>query len=600
MKLNESESQDSFRKKTKMPSIQESKSNNYNHSTRLFSSHNYVSKPKPSAIPTTQYNKQLISSSSKNDCSDGKDCPHLHQIQSLISQIAKQKRTIEDLTNLNDFFIYSLSQKDSMYRTLLQESNTIKATNNIGKDKLIFTSQCFTNRPKSVFINPKTKLSSNASSLCNTSPKNQGQKVKDINENQIKFSNCNSSHYDNLMRISNKTTKNNIQNSTVSFLAMSVNMLKKYENNEYVNFLQEITQSEKSFSSMIRGDDDEFASDLCDSIRNIVKDFKQMICLVLRIKLFLKSTHDLVNNMLNKNFNDIVISNASKFLNCEQALLYLYEPISDMLNVFPCDETSRTKVSKTYGIIGHSFTRGESIKIDDTMNDLKSKSDTQRKNIRNILCYPLKTTESEVFGVIEAANKRDYHFNNDDDELMIAFSNLVSVLLKINSRNEEHNRAVVQYERIIKYSIEIQSITNRIEFIERTESLLNLLFYTTNSRVLFVNNLNGQLINKSKAFTPKHNVGIVYYIMKRKECFACWKAKNCQYYNTLIDIDSSESLVTYPVLIDHECVAVMQFVIKEQLDDKREMPKEKEMKILSLIDKCIVNWYKYNKASLFI
>lgn len=617
MKLNEAESQHLFGKKSKFPSFQECKSLNYN-STRLISSHSYIHKPKQQTFPTTQYDKSILYNSNKNDCSDGKDCPNLHKIHSLVSQIEKQKKTIEDLSTLNDFFIHTLNQKDTMYRTILLESNIIKTNKIVGKNKAIATPQNFANRPKSVSVCSPNKLITHNNSNSNirydnysnskktsvsngnldNSFKNQYTNISNKTKENMKLNN---NYYDSLMKISNQSTKNIIQYSSISFLSMSSNMMKEYERNEYVDFLTKITHSEKEFSSMIKVDNKKFASDLCDSIRNISKDFKLMIRLMIRIKLFLRSTHDLVNNMLKHNFNDLVIANACKFLNCEQALLYLYEPISDMLNVFPNDENNRSKVPKDIGIIGHCFTKGENVKIDDTSTDIKYKRDIPRRNIRNILCYPLKTSESEVFGVIETSNKRDNnHFNNDDDELMIIFSNFVSVLIKNNSRNEEYNRTIIQYEKIAKYSIEIQSISNRIDFTERSELLLNSLFYSDNSRLLFVNNSNGKLIHKNNTFVPISNIGIVDYALKRKECFACFKASKCRFYNTLIDIKSSESIVTYPLLIENDCIAIIQFVINEQLDDKREIPKEREMKLLSLINKCIINWYKYNKENVFV
>lgn len=542
----------------------------------------------------------------RNDCPGGDECRNMLQIKSLSSKIQQYKNTINDLSDLNNFFIYTLYQKDNMYRTLLKENTLIKHGTIImresqseqlndliekkNKSKISTTRTSFTapiSMNKSFF---QQKLSQTSSQIISKFRKEQKQ------NNPKTFFN---SHYEKISILSNKTSKHNMQSSSISFLSMSPEQIKALEHSEHFVLIQKYIKTDEDFINKIKSETRENLTSFCDSLQTLTKEITQMIRLLVRVKLFLICGNDIVLNMLSLSSKNLALDKTCHFLNCERATIYLYDHISDMLLVNSRDENDQNKIDKNKGIIGHVFTKGEKIKIDDTSIDPRFRQDFEgefQNKTRNIVCYPLTNKKGNIFGVIEAVNKKDKHFDNDDDELMLIYSTLTSILIENTSNNDMFSRQVLKYEKLIKYSIEIQSIKNDLEFVNKTESFLKALFYSVNARLFWVRN--DQLFYNHKEFPKKSNTGIVYYVIKKKKCYGCSKVKICPYYNSIVDIEASESLVTYPIMYDNDCIAITQVCIDEQIDSNNKRPHERELKLFNLIEICVISWYKTNNHSL--
>ena len=119
-----------------------------------------------------------------------------------------------------------------------------------------------------------------------------------------------SNHYDKIIEISNKSNKNKLQNSSgVSFLSLSNKRLDEIANNENLEFINRMTQSDEIFISKIRTASKEFLINLCDVLNIVIKDYQQTIRLIQRVKLFLSSSVNLVRSVLSANSPTVLLNN---------------------------------------------------------------------------------------------------------------------------------------------------------------------------------------------------------------------------------------------------------------------------------------------------
>ena len=571
-----------------------------------------------------------------NQCSGGPECKNIPYIKKLELIIKKLKMTIADLSKLNDYFLFTIKQKDKMYRSLLKENISFKKSLMLTKknklngpitipQKLERDSARTTRRSEekstnifdffsSPFISQSTK---NADVLSNRTLKSaKRQSMNDVLElkskekitNSLLYSEeklnnnalLNSSHYENIVEVSTKTNRQKMQNSGgVSFLALSNKKLEEIANNKNLEFITQLTQREESFIKKIRTLSKENLSTFCDILNTVVKDYQHSIRLIQRLKLFMLSSIDLVRSILKEDSTNVLLTNACKILECERASLFIYDNLSDKLIVHTGEGVKKNeiKVAKDEGIVGTVFMKGEKLKIDDAYQDPRFNQEVDRQTLfktKNLLCFPLISIDGETFGVIQAVNKIKKHFNHDDEELMLIFSKQASAILK-NMMNMNVNTLQIWRLKIIyQYCIDLSEIFEINVFTKRTEQLLMDLFLSSNAQLLFVTKENYLYHSTEDKTFQKKNIGIMNYVVKSKECHGCKKPKDCRYYNGLIDIPAIESLVTFPIIMKDKCIGVMQTMVNCDLNEKNEKPKQNEMDLFLMIEECCKQWYLKN------
>lgn len=585
-----------------------------------------------------------------NECPGGNQCKNYQIIKGLEYQIKKLKITISDLTKLNDYFVFTNNQKDGMYRELVKENTSIKNTillNNLYEYPKSMRNKKENQKEESNSIQ-EVKENNDNGSIAPTTPsiykfnekenrsnlsngllkKNhlsrsksylKRQSVNNVIENKSKQILVNnllyseerntnnfleSNHYEQIIELSNKTNKQKLQNSSgVSFLSLSNKRLEEIANNENLEFINKITQSDELFISKIRTASKEFLINLCDVLNIVIKDYQQIIRLIQRIKSFLNSGIELVRSVLNANSPSVLLTNTCEILDCERASLFIYDSLSDTLVVHSGEglRKNQIKVPKDKGIVGAVFMKKEKLKIDDAYQDPRFNPEVDKQTnfkTRNLLCFPLIDKEGDTFGAIQAINKKKKHFNHDDEELMLILSKQASAILKNMMNMDENCLLISRLKTIVKYNIDITQIADPPNFTIRTEELLMTLFSSATAKVLFVNENNCLYHYSTKETLSSKNLGIINFVLKKKEIHGCTKVKDCHYYNALVDIPASESLVTVPVMDQDKCIGVFQTILNCDLSESLELPKDNEMSLLNLIGETFVAWYQVNRGNL--
>ena len=405
--------------------------------------------------------------------------------------------------------------------------------------------------------------------------------------------------YAEIVALSQRTQKHNLQNSTgISFLALTDEALLEMIKNQNINQLYKITLDDGIFLNELHLSDKDTMNRYCDIIGTLVKDFICSITLIHRIKSFLQATVALVGCVEQGDSINTLIKNTCKILNCDRASLFIHDRITDMLVVHSAEglKKNQIKVPKNKGIVGSVFMNGEKLKIDNAYQDARFNKEVDRKTgykTRNIMCYPLIDNDGDIFGAIQAINKlggKDAAFDNNDEELLSIFSKQASAILKNEINKTEYYVQINRLKSINSYSVRIHDYNDIKAFVEDTEKTISGMFELSDSHILF--NLNGFLYEySSNKFYGYNNLGIAYYVFNKKICHGCIKATSCQYYNVLVDIHANDSMVTYPILDENNNVlCILQIACNIPISEVTERPKENEMIIFKMFDETICNW----------
>ncbi len=173
------------------------------------------------------------------------------------------------------------------------------------------------------------------------------------------------------------------------------------------------------------------------------------------------------------------IETTAHVLNAEAATIFRYDAANNRLK-FSVIRSSVAEVleeqyiSTTAGVVGHAFTHGEALVINDTSScELfdSSLDEATGFNTRSILCVPL-CVHGEKSGVLEVLNKKDgQQFSEDDVRWLSVIAEQIAVALKNAELYQQVRR---EQERLIKAQEDVRHQLAR-ELHDNTAQMLNLI-----------------------------------------------------------------------------------------------------------------------------
>jgi hypothetical protein len=413
-------------------------------------------------------------------------------------------------------------------------------------------------------------------------------------------------HYERINDMTSRNQKRKYKSEVrMSFLSLNYEGIRKISQNEHMKELYNITLSDDDFISHFREASDDKLIAYCDIIGAVIKDYINSLKLIQRVQLFLKSSVNLVNSVLLEDSTTCLIRNACEILDCERTTLFVHDKTSDMLIVHSAEGLKKTelKVPKDKGIVGLAFMNGEKVLVHDAYQDNRFNKEVDRLTgfrTRNILCLPLKDQEGVIFGAIQSINKKGSTFNKDDEELMNIFSYQASAILKNSMTFDDKSKLISSLRMIINLTMELDKINNLNQFTLTAEDTLMSLFSTINAQFLFYNNSADSLVRVSKYHQEvKKKVGIINHVATTKVFYACHRVDDCQFYNTLADLQTGNSLVTVPIIDEkNKLKAVFQFSYNGKVSFKNNRIKEYDMNIVDLFIVVVVHWIRKKPEQL--
>lgn len=426
------------------------------------------------------------------------------------------------------------------------------------------------------------------------------------------ISNKSSSHYEKINEMGARNQKRKYKGELrMSFLSMDDALLHKMISNHITREIFNLTMYDDDFIDAMRFSPEDRLVTYGDAIGNIIKDYQNSLRLITRIKLFLKSSINLVNSVLLEDSTACLIKNACEILDCERTTLFVHDKVSNMLVVHSASEglkKAELKVPKDKGIVGICFMNGERVKVDDAYSDIRFNKEVDKATgfkTRNILCLPLKDNDGLIFGAIQSINKRGGHFNNDDEELMEIFSCQASAILKNSQNFDENSKYISRLKMILSYNFNLEDIIDAQQFTILTEELLMSLFSTNAAQLLIYNKNKNILVHVNKYhIEEKKKLGIINYVFQKKEFYGANSCDDCEYFNKLTDIETGFSLITFPILSlkpgeENVLLGVVQLAYNGKLlSGITKKPKELEMSIIEFLHKIISIWMGKNTDKL--
>src|SRR5262249_18476799 len=122
---------------------------------------------------------------------------------------------------------------------------------------------------------------------------------------------------------------------------------------------------------------------------------------------------------------------------------------------------SEIRFPSTVGIAGHVATTGETVNIPEAYEDPRFNKEIDKKTgyrTKTILCMPIRDETGLILGVTHVLNKHEGIFKKEDEDLLSAFSDQVSIAIK-NARLFEEVLYMKNYNESILSSIATGVIT---------------------------------------------------------------------------------------------------------------------------------------------
>ena len=546
-----------------------------------------------------------------------------------------QKKNPDDI-DINNIQkkILSLSQKPKISKTIQENINhkekkkffnlklksSVVGSKKEEKFKNILFNSIGTNRNNNIFINTKINNLKTINSLI--SPKKQKINPNDLNINII-YNNKNSTNKsDKIFRNNNLVNNENPEiyydliykytkqqkpkfisdKMKRSFLSYNIDYETLIKNNNSLNKLSYLTKNEENFISIISSSSDDNLLKYFDMINLLISDYKDMLQLGIRMKNFIKNSILLVESIIDNNSIKVLIENICSVLACDRASLFILDKISDSLIVYSGEglKKAQIKVPKDTGIVGACFMGMKKIRIDDAYLDKRFNKEIDKKTnyrTRSILCYPLVDRHGECFGVIEAINKLIPPFNIDDEELIKLLSYQANIIFRSLNSYDDNRYLTLKLIIIVNYNINLNNICNKYDFTEKTEDSLLNIFDCMNSKFYFVENNKIVHYNKDEKGRTEYDInnGIIGKVVKLKDILGYQSIKSSVEYNSIIDIESSDGLLTFPILEIKtkkiKGIAQVPYIGKIYKNGK---PKDVEVNLIKKLRKCIKYWLKNN------
>ena len=562
------------------------------------------------------------------ECPLEMNCPYYKRLTNLENEMNKILKTNFQLSKISGLYLNSLNQKDRLYKSMIVENQKLK--NNIFEQLEKLKSQSLSeenNQLQESIISIKKKRNSlldyeEENNNYNTnyitgSPKkrnstksiyHKGSKSSEkINLLLKAMSNSKSAfnQYEVINAYSNYNQKYKYKNqANLSLIANNIDFDIILKENPILQELNTMTKSDSLFIKNIEEAPKDKLINYSDAISGLIKDYKEMIKINIRLKDFIKGSNDLVDSIIRRNSSGVLLENTCRILDCERASLFIHDKITDMLIVHSGEglKKAEIKIPKDKGIVGSCFMSGTKLKIDDVYCDARFNKEVDKKTnfrTRNILCYPLIDKSGSCFGVIEAINKKFQPFDQDDEVLLLFFSQQASAILNNASSMDENIFQINRMEILIEYILEVNNIKIKEDFFIKTLDFLMNAFECMNSQLFYINNDKiFKFDPENKIFIEKSNkLGIVGIVYKKKELNGCPNIKYSFDYNELIDINSQDGLLTFPILDNKNLKAIAQIPFHDKFT-KDNQPQDNDLSLIKLFSLSFIEWIHKNEQVL--
>ena len=377
-------------------------------------------------------------------------------------RIQKIKLNLIKSTNINS---RNTTIKNSYKSNSLINQNDLKINSVSKKRSIILKSNNSFNSSNKSDSNEEEKYNSSRPNQYKNKRAITTKKFFEFSKNRLFDLEYNPSNYYDM--INNYTKKQklkiNAKETNSSYLSLDIDLMNLLHNNLSLNKLEILTKNDEKFIKECKTSSNDTLFKYCDLINSLLVDYKDIIKLSTRMKDIIKGSILLIESIISNDSSKKFIEITCDILKCDRASLFLFDKISDKLILYTGEgmKKAQIKVDKNKGIVGACFKECRPIRIEDAYLEERFNKDIDKKTnyrTKSILCHPLIDKEGECFGVIEAINKLNSIFSEDDQELLKLLSQEASSIFKSIAYNDNNKFLASKLDLIVSYSIKIQYI----------------------------------------------------------------------------------------------------------------------------------------------
>ena len=144
---------------------------------------------------------------------------------------------------------------------------------------------------------------------------------------------------------------------------------------------------------------------------------------------------------------------------------------------------------------------------------------------------------------------------------------------------------------LIEYTVILQNVKSLLEFTLETENTMFNLWKINTSKVLLL--IEGKLIHYEKYQITEYKtyLGLIGQVFNKKEFIGIENSNENPFYNALVDIETSNSILTFP-LIDSslKLLGICQTSYGNKLLKGAGKPQEIDMTIIDYLSKILSRW----------
>ncbi len=206
-------------------------------------------------------------------------------------------------------------------------------------------------------------------------------------------------------------------------------------------------------------------------------------------------------------------------LDAEAATLFLHDPATDELysRVARGGTSREIRIGSRSGIAGAVFASGQGIVVPDAYADARFDRSVDARTgflTRNIACAPVRTVRGDVIGVVQALNRRQGGFEEEDLRLLGSIALQASVVLQGTLHHEKTERARAREAEFLGIVAQVSTEINLGPLLRMIMDAITRLLDAERSTLFLNDEKTGQLytevgqgLGATKITLPNH-VGI--------------------------------------------------------------------------------------------
>ncbi len=131
----------------------------------------------------------------------------------------------------------------------------------------------------------------------------------------------------------------------------------------------------------------------------------------------------------------LIADQAKDLVHADRCSIFMYDTEADMLWTKLADGIGRIAISKSSGIAGDTYMKGEPQVVNDPYSDDRFLAGIDKKSgyeTRNMITVPIFDSQRKVIGLFQLLNKADGDFTPEDLKVLTFFANYISGTLELS------------------------------------------------------------------------------------------------------------------------------------------------------------------------